>query len=171
MNGAKPETKRITFRLPPDLFAQVTQHVAMRRSRDAKYSLNDLCLEAMRAVTDQSAPLARYQDLLAAGRATLRNTFAENDLNLIMDSCNGLAIWYEIGEYRRTASQPGNIIALNVHDSIRLNQLDEKWHVEDGAALVKKIDSLDFPAQYALVDLIERFWDDCRSGNGVMAYL
>lgn len=165
------ETKRITFRLPPDLFAQVTQYVEQRRDRDPKFSLNDLCLEAMHAVTDQSAPLARYRDLLSAGRATLREQFSENELNLIMDSCNGLAIWYEIGEYRRTAANPGNIIAFNVHDSIRLNQLDQKWRIKDGAALVKKIDALDFPAQYALVDLIERFWDNCQSGNGVMAYL
>lgn len=163
--------KRITFRLPDELFAQVIQHVESKRVGDAKYSLNDLCTEAVRAVTDPSAPLARYQSLLAAGRDTLRRTFAENDLNLIMDSCNGLAIWYEIGEYKRTASNPGSMIALNVHDSIRLDNLAEKWSVADGAALVHKIDTLDFPAQYALVDLIERFWADCRSGKGVMAYL
>lgn len=161
----KTAPKRITFRLSEDLFTQVTGYVDRKKKNDPKYSLNDACIEALESLTNPGSPHNRYRNLLAFGRFTLRDHFTEAELNLIMDSCNGFMIMIDLGE-GRILTQPGQAIALNVSDSIRLDRLDEKWGV-DGKALVSKIAELDLPAQYALVDLIERFWDDPNTGSAI----
>lgn len=153
------DIKRITFRLSPELYQQAQLYLAGRRAREPKYSMNDLCLEAVETLTNPRSQLTRYRDLLAFGRLTLRQAFSEAELNLVMDACNGFALWFELGEGRRILTQPGRMIAIEVEDSVRLNGLDAKWKV-NGPELVGKLNGLDLPAQYALADLIERFWED-----------
>lgn len=156
------DVKRITFRLSPDLYAQVTQFVAGRRAREPKYSLNDFCLEAVDVLSNRESPVNRYRQILAVGKQDVRATFSEAELNCIMDSCNGLALWYEMGERPFVIVKPGDVIALNVADSIRLESLGAKWKV--GPELPAKISGLSIPAQYALADLVERFWADPQAG-------
>lgn len=152
-------TIRTTFRLTPELHAQASAYVEGRRSRDPKFSLNDLFLEAVDILTRRESPLGRYYLILKAGRLELRTAFSPAELNLIMDSCNGLALWYELSERPQVIIQPGRMIAANVEDSIRHNGLDKKWGVPR-LGLSAKILDLSIPAQYALADLIERFWND-----------
>jgi hypothetical protein len=153
--------KRITFRLSPKLFAQATEYVEERKVREPKYSLNDFCLEAVDAVSSKSSPLGRYRRILGVGKQELRAAFSEAELNMIMDACNGIALWYEMGERPFVVTQPGQVIAVNVGDAIQLNQLDKKWGV--APELPAKIAALSVPAQYALADLIERFWEQPQS--------
>ncbi len=168
MQSAEPNVKRITFRLRPELYAQAQEYLDYRRAKEPKYSLNDLCLEAVGVITSPTSPLARFRMILDVGKRELRAALSESELNLIMDSCNGLAMWYHMGEMGDRPfiiTAPGQMIAHNVYDSIALNGLDEKWSVDK--SLPDKVAALSIPAQYALADLVERFWDNPEARSAI----
>ncbi len=160
MITADTTTERITFRLTDELQERINQYVAGRQQTDPKYSKNDACIEALEALTSEASPITRYRDLLGYGYQAIRDKFSDNELNLILDSCNGLSLLMEMTPNRYVFLQPGSSIALNVHDSIVQNELAKKWRVpdEDAAGLVERLRKLGIVEQYALVDLIERFW-------------
>jgi len=57
-------------------------------------------------------------------------------------------------------------VEVGIADSIRLDALDEKWQV-DGAALLRKLQALDYAGKLAVVDRAEKFWAVCRREQGV----
>jgi hypothetical protein len=70
--------------------------------------------------------------------------------NAIMDAMNG-------SQTQSSADiDPGAILA-NVADAIRYNGLAEKWEI-DPVTLVDQLRELDYPAQVALLDAVERYW-------------
>lgn len=100
--------------------------------------------------------LERYFALLDRARVSQREMFTADERGLIADSCNG--------ELFEAWSIPH--IAEGVQDSIFLDKLDEKWHV-DGDALIDKIRTLSLAEKFALVDAVERFWHAPPQGDTV----
>jgi len=98
--------------------------------------------------------IGRYSYILYAHRAELHSKFSDNELSLILDSCNGVA-FMEIVSMR--------LLWANIADGIDIDQLDDKWEV-DGAALVDKLRSLSLMENIAMVDAIKCWWN--RVGNG-----
>lgn len=68
---------------------------------------------------------------------------------LIFDTMNGC--WMQ----ENAALLPGQL--FGIADSIRLEQIDEKWGV-DAPALLEKLRTLDYAGWLALVDAAERWW-------------
>jgi len=103
-----------------------------------------------RAVTAKR-DLGRYYEILRAALATVALTRGE--AGLLVDVCNGWATSVE---------QPDILaggLALQVDDGMRLEALDEKWHVER-AELLAKIDGWTTAQTIAVVDAVERFWQE-----------
>lgn len=92
--------------------------------------------------------LTRYYRLLAEMRPTLRERFSPEEISLILDACNG---------WMMDVSAPAHIW-VEVADAIRLNQIDAKWEVQDGQALVQRIRGLSWIESIALADSITRWW-------------
>lgn len=78
-----------------------------------------------------------------------RLPFSREEVLLTLDAMNGVIV--DPPAMYRAA------LALDVADHIRLNGADEKWGV-DGAALVRRLESLSPGTMMALCDLAERFW-------------
>jgi len=98
--------------------------------------------------------LARYQALLAQGRARLRDRFMDKELWAILDTLNGY--WFA------DPSSAGSI-AAEVEDAIALNGLAQKWELS-GQALVQTLHGLTGLESMALADAVERWW--ARVGAG-----
>lgn len=91
----------------------------------------------------------RYNEIMR--REKIETLFTEDELWLIKDSMNG------------TISEPACAIEnvwFGVEDSIDLDRLDEKWSVEK-APFMKKLKSLSFAQEVALVEHVEQFWRKC----------
>ena len=99
--------------------------------------------------------LTRYYRLLAEMRPTLRERFSPPEISLILDACNG---------WMMDLSSPAHIW-LEVADAIRLNQIDKKWEVTDGQALVQRIHDLSWLESVALADAITRWWHAVGEGD------
>jgi hypothetical protein len=91
--------------------------------------------------------LNRYFHLISQRRRQLRPSFANEELGLMVDACNGTMWYVHTIQY----------LPLEIAEAIKLDRLDEKWGV-DGAGLVAKLKELDLLSLCALVDGIERFW-------------
>lgn len=91
--------------------------------------------------------LKRYYEGIADTLARLRLT--EREALLICDALNGT--WLQEGTAAR-------YLWAEVADAIELNRLDRKWDV-DGQALVQKLRGLTLAQAWAVVDAVERFWE------------
>lgn len=98
-----------------------------------------------------TAVLDRYDQMILRAMPVL----TEPEWHLIFDAMNGTITW-------DSAQMLSGSVLANVQDGIALDGLDKKWLV-DGTALVAKLGRLEYPAQVALVDACERFWE--FSGN------
>lgn len=85
-------------------------------------------------------------------------TLTEPEWHLIFDAMNGT--WTQ-----DSAQLLSGAVLANVADAIHLDGLDKKWLV-DGPALVAKLTWMDYPAQVALVDACERFWEFAGNLSG-----
>ena len=72
--------------------------------------------------------------------------------NCLADLLNG--VWLVDKFWQR---KPGPLIAMELEDGIRLNQLDQKWSI-DGAALLAKIRGWDYATATSCLEAIEAFW-------------
>jgi hypothetical protein len=99
--------------------------------------------------------LARYYRLLAEIRPTLRERFSPEEISLILDSCNGWMMDFSSPQF----------IWANVADSIRLNQLDQKWGVSKPDDLVQRLRGLSLLESIALADAITRWWHAVGEGD------
>jgi hypothetical protein len=98
-----------------------------------------------------TAVLDRYDQMILRAMPVL----TEPEWHLIFDAMNGTITW-------DSAQMLSGSALANVQDGIALDELDKKWLVY-GTALVAKLGRLEYPAQVALVDACERFWE--FSGN------
>lgn len=92
--------------------------------------------------------LARYYHVLASDLRAVNLT--EGEASLICDACNGTAF---------VDNRSISMLWAEIDDAIRLDGLDDKWHV-DGPALVEKLRTLTWGQTAAIVDAVERFWAD-----------
>lgn len=128
------KTKRLNFWAPDN----VIEEIATRRE-----DFSDSIREG----------LGRYYYLLALGRHQLKGVFAQGELGLMLDLCNG------------TIFEPHSLIggiAANCEDAEDF-YYDEKWKV-DRKTLLAKLKALPYGEEAALVDAIERWWK--RVGDG-----
>jgi hypothetical protein len=99
--------------------------------------------------------LARYQESLRHARAELRERLSTAEVSAILDVLNGhwfidtLSVAY---------------IYAEVSDGVRLNGLDEKWHI-NGPYLVGMLQQLTFIESCALADAAERWWGRVGAGE------
>lgn len=87
----------------------------------------------------------RYAEML---RRTSLPDMSEAEWSLLRDALNGVV------------HEPAAMIAHLAHgvaDAIRLDGLDRKWGV-DGAALVAKLEALDYAQEVRLLEDIEAWW-------------
>lgn len=143
------EQHRLTIRIPPELYEQLQREVERQRSSDPEATLNQII----------TGMLSMCLGMLVNGREELRSTFTGNELDLIMDACNGYQISID-----PTMGGPGPFAAsrwldLELEDAIRLNHLDSKWGV-DAKAFLAKFHALSTHARFALLELIVRFWSE-----------
>lgn len=82
-------------------------------------------------------------------RALRRLELTVDEACLIVDSLNGTI--HDVWSAAR--------FWIGVQDSIELDGLDEKWKV-DGKALIAKLSELDETSCMAIVDAVERFWQN-----------
>jgi hypothetical protein len=94
-----------------------------------------------------SATIERYDALLAPEKKRLLALFSEGEWNAMRNACNG-TMW-------SAASIRGGVLA-DIQDS-----LDEELESfgADRAALEAKLAALAPAAQYALVEMIEEYWE------------
>jgi hypothetical protein len=95
---------------------------------------------------------ALYRMLLADAASRLELEPAE--AKLILDACNGLHLLTEIDG---SGGLLGQHLRLEVQDSISLNQLDTKWHV-DGRSLVRRLRDLPRTLSGAVETWVSEFW-------------
>lgn len=88
--------------------------------------------------------IERYAEVVKRRKPEL----SEAEWNLIREACNGWVV--------EPAAAVG-WLSMQVEDAIKINNLDRKWQV-DGAALVKKVRSLDYADCLAVVDDVEQYW-------------
>lgn len=96
-----------------------------------------------------SATIARYDTLLEPEKRRLGGLFSEAEWNAMRGACNG-TIWEPAGTIR------GGVLA-NVQDS-----LDEELEAfgADRQALEAKLAALTVAQQFALVEMIEAWWEE-----------
>lgn len=99
--------------------------------------------------------LTRYYRLLAEIRPTLRDKFSPQELSLILDACNGWMMDFSSPQF----------IWVDVADSIRLNQLDQKWAVTTPDDLIQSLRNLSWLESIALADAITRWWHAVGEGD------
>lgn len=99
--------------------------------------------------------LTRYYRILAEIRPALRERFSPAELSLILDACNGWMMDFAAPAY----------LWMEVADSIRLNGIDEKWEIADGADLVQRIHNLSPLESIALADAVARWWHAGGEGD------
>jgi hypothetical protein len=102
-----------------------------------------------------NSDLARYYRLLAEIRPTLRERFSPEEISLILDSCKGWMSDFVSPQF----------IWTKVADSIRLNQLDQKWGVSKSDDLVERLRGLSFLESIALADAITCWWHAVGEGD------
>ncbi|MDI6872116.1 MAG: hypothetical protein QME79_12385 [Bacillota bacterium] len=100
-----------------------------------------------------SRDLMRLYDLYRHELAEVNLTASE--AGLIVDVLNGTLI---------TDAGQARLLWAEVEDGIKLDHLDEKWHV-DGPALVEKLRGLRLSQALAIVDAAERFWAAVAAGK------
>ncbi|MBX9667311.1 MAG: hypothetical protein K2X93_06815 [Candidatus Obscuribacterales bacterium] len=74
-----------------------------------------------------------------------------HELDLVADACNG---WYYAEEPPDMLSQA---LALQVHDAIKLNKIDEKWKV-DGDKIINVLSNCDALTTFRVIDYVEQYW-------------
>ena len=91
----------------------------------------------------------RYQEIIDAERKRMNSFFTEGEWNAMRNSCNG-TIWVPAALIR------GGVLA-NIEDS-----LDEEIESfgADRETLEGKLRELTVVQQFALVDMIEQWWDE-----------
>jgi len=82
-------------------------------------------------------------------RALRRVKLTIDEACLIVDALNGTL--HDVTS--------GTRFWIGVQDSIEMDELDEKWGV-DGKTLIEKLSALDDLTSMAVVDAVERFWND-----------
>src|SRR5574337_331060 len=100
--------------------------------------------------------LGRYLQALTEARRTLREKLSDNEMGLILDMMNGVANF--------DAWSP-SYLHHEIADGIGLEKMDKKWHIEDGAALVKKLAALSYIENVTVVDMCERWWQRVANGE------
>lgn len=100
------------------------------------------------------AALLRHRAILAESVPDL----TENEWALLCDILNGSdrSAW-------NTETDPARLLALSVANSAP-DGSGEKWGV-NLPTLAARLDALDYPAQCAIIDVIDRFWH--QSGNTI----
>lgn len=94
---------------------------------------------------------ARINQVCGRYRAILRDavpTLAYGEWMLCCDALNGIDL----------ADSAVGFVWAEIHDAIDLDGLDTKWKV-DGAALVAVIRALPLAGRWALLDVVDAFWD------------
>lgn len=97
----------------------------------------------------------RYIGLLSAARRELRNQFSDAECALVLDACNGTA-YMDMVSVR--------LLPEGVADAIEIDNLDGKWQL-DGGALVVKLRATTLTQRMALVDGLQRWWDNPERGG------
>lgn len=100
------------------------------------------------ATGDRSTAVSRMIERYAEVCRRSLPELSEAEWNLLRDSLNGLC------------PEPAASVAwlaMGVRDSIALDHLDRKWDV-DGAAILSKLDTLDYAGCCAVLDAVERWW-------------
>jgi len=87
--------------------------------------------------------------------AKIKATFDTSELSLMLDCMNGTIL---------TPGIAGQIIGLNVADSIDLDKTDEKWGV-DRATIVGKLEGLSIPELALLEIWCQGFWEQHEHGS------
>lgn len=159
--GQGGERVAISLRLPAELLERADRVAEVRgETRTA------LIEQGLEVVLGDASPLGAHGVYMRHGQA-LRDALRElalprDEACLCMDALNG----YEA----MLLSSPGlgaspSAIALEVHDAIRLNRLDEKWlpgrvkaQRERGDALVQRLRGMTPIQALALADAAATFW-------------
>ena len=94
--------------------------------------------------------LQRYFDIVSAQRNTLRRTFDQNELSALLDANNGVL--------QEPIGLAVSALPIGVADAVELDGLADKWNI-DGPALVAKLTALPEFQRLALIDWIERTWN------------
>jgi len=97
---------------------------------------------------DRSAVASRMLERYAEACRRHLPDFSESEWNLLRDALNG---W--------TAEPAASVawLVMGVADAIKLGELADKWEV-DGAALLARLEQLDYAGCCAVLDAVERWW-------------
>lgn len=79
---------------------------------------------------------------------------SDNEACLIVDALNGSLM----------DAYSARMLWASIEDAINLDGLATKWEV-DGSTLVEKLKKLTDIQALALVDAVERFWQECPQGD------
>lgn len=96
--------------------------------------------------------LSRHYSLLATAKQELRERFSDEELNLVMEACNGWMVQSHI-----------HYLWAEVANAIRLKKLDEVWGVRSPDELVGRLRELHLYELIAMEDAILTFWHDANS--------
>lgn len=95
----------------------------------------------------------RYAEIMR--RARIAQRFEESELNALRDCCNGT--WFA------PAQLVDGAVLANFEDSL-VDDLAEKWGI-DAAVTADKLRALTYSDQVALVEDIEKFWNNVASAG------
>ena len=140
---AKPPTKRKRKGISPNV----------------SFRLGLMAVEVAELTRDGETLSGTAQEGLAFHLATLKASLLEVDLAepealLVVDACNGLFV------------EPHSVDFLwaQISDAIRLDGLDEKWHV-DGPTLVEKARGWTYAQNLAVQIAAKKWWLICNDGE------
>lgn len=140
---------KLTISLPPEIVERLKARQDTYGPSSGRPS--EVPIEPLRKAA------SRYFALLERELRTCELTEAE--ALLVCDALNGT--WRDWGGLGQVSAR--SALTLEIEDSIRLNNLDKKWGVDEGAFWAKA--SLWSEAQcLAVVDAVERFWAGCDDG-------
>jgi hypothetical protein len=109
---------------------------------------NALKLREAQLSTSIDTATKRYLYALWEARRRLASQFGPGECGLMIDTLNGSLFYpYSI-----------NMLPAGIADAIELDRLDQKWEV-DGAALVAKLEALDYFQRLAIIDALECWWN------------